>query len=97
MRRVADAFDVGTMSLDRYVPGKAELLDLMLDRISAPDPSVASLGDDWRTTIETLGRRMWRLYLRHPWLPFVDQSPPLLGPNSLAGFEFAVHGLDDSA
>jgi AcrR family transcriptional regulator len=96
MRRVAEALGVGTMSLYRYVPGKAELLDLMLDRISAPDPSVASLGDDWRTAMETLGRGMWQLYLRHPWLPFVDQSRPLLGPNSLDGFEFALHGLDDS-
>jgi AcrR family transcriptional regulator len=96
MRRVAEALDVGTMSLYRYVPGKTELLDLMLDRVSAPDPSVASLGDDWRTAVETLGRGMWQLYLRHPWLPFVDQSRPLLGPNSLDGFEFALHGLDDS-
>jgi AcrR family transcriptional regulator len=96
MRRVAEALDVGTMSLYRYVPGKAELLDLMLGRVSAPDPSVASLGDDWRTAMERLGRGMWRLYLRHPWLPFVDQSRPLLGPNSLDGFEFALHGLDDS-
>ena len=96
MRRVAEALGVGTMSLYRYLPGKAELLDLMLDRISAPDPSIPSLGDEWRTAMETLGRGMWRLYLRHPWLPFVDQSRPLLGPNSLDGFEFALHGLDDS-
>ncbi|MGH8825894.1 MAG: TetR/AcrR family transcriptional regulator [Jiangellaceae bacterium] len=96
MRRVAEALGVGTMSLYRYVPGKAELLDLMLDQISTPDPSVDSLGDDWRTAMETLGRGMWTLYLRHPWLPFVDQSRPLLGPNSLDGFEFALHGMDDS-
>jgi AcrR family transcriptional regulator len=96
MRRVADALGVGTMSLYRYVPGKAELLDLMLDRISGPDPSVDSLGDDWRSAMEALGRDMWRLYTRHPWLPFVDQSRPLLGPNSLDGFELALRGLTDS-
>ena len=45
---------------------------------------------------ETLGRGMWRPYVRHPWPPFVNQSRPLLGPNSLDGFEFALHGLDDS-
>lgn len=33
MRRLSTALDVGTMSLYRYVPGKAELLDLMLDRV----------------------------------------------------------------
>jgi AcrR family transcriptional regulator len=96
MRRVAEALGVGTMSLYRYVPGKAELLDLMLDRISGPDPSVDELGDDWRTALEALGHGMWRLYLRHPWLPFVDQTRPLLGPNSLDGFEFALRGLTDS-
>ena len=34
MRRVAERLSVGTMSLYRYVPGKAELLDVMIDRIS---------------------------------------------------------------
>ncbi len=33
MRRVAERLGVGAMSLYRYVPSKAELLDLMLDRI----------------------------------------------------------------
>jgi AcrR family transcriptional regulator len=96
MRRVAEALGVGTMSLYRYVPGKAELLDLMLDAISGPDPSLDSIDSDWRGAMEALGRGIWRLYLRHPWLPFVDQSRPLLGPNSLDGFEVALHGLTDS-
>jgi AcrR family transcriptional regulator len=96
MRKVAEALGVGTMSLYRYVPGKAELLDLMLDRLGGPDPTVESLGDDWRSALEALGRGIWRLYLRHPWLPFVDQSRPLLGPNSLDGFEVALRGLKAS-
>ncbi|MFF9016307.1 TetR/AcrR family transcriptional regulator [Streptomyces sp. NPDC014870] len=33
MRRVSAELGVGTMSLYRYVPGKTELLDLMLDRV----------------------------------------------------------------
>jgi AcrR family transcriptional regulator len=33
MRKVAEQLGVGTMSLYRYVPGKAELLDLMLDTV----------------------------------------------------------------
>ena len=33
MRRVAERLGVGAMSLYRYVPSKAELLDLMLDTI----------------------------------------------------------------
>ncbi|MFF6927926.1 MULTISPECIES: TetR/AcrR family transcriptional regulator [Streptomyces] len=33
MRRLSTELGTGTMSLYRYVPGKAELLDLMLDRV----------------------------------------------------------------
>lgn len=33
MRRVAERLGVGTMSLYTYVPGKAELLDVMLDTV----------------------------------------------------------------
>src|SRR5262245_7512878 len=33
MRAVAERLGVGTMSLYRYVPGKAELLDVMVDRV----------------------------------------------------------------
>jgi AcrR family transcriptional regulator len=96
MRRVAEALGVGTMSLYRYVPGKAELLDLMIDQTNSLDPPVDRLGDDWRSAMEMLGRGIWRLYLRHPWLPFVDQSRPLLGPNSLDAFELAVRSINDS-
>ena len=37
MRRVATELGVGTMSLYRHVPGKGELLDLMLDRVGGFD------------------------------------------------------------
>ena len=35
MRAVAERVGAGAMSLYRYVPGKAELLDLMVDRVNA--------------------------------------------------------------
>ena len=37
MRSVADRLGVGAMSLYRYVPGKTELLELMLDAVHAED------------------------------------------------------------
>ncbi len=40
MRRVADSLGSSAMSLYTYVPGKAELLDLMVDSVLAPDLSV---------------------------------------------------------
>ncbi|MGH3244468.1 MAG: TetR/AcrR family transcriptional regulator [Spirillospora sp.] len=91
MRRVATRLGVGTMSLYRYVPGKSELLDLMLDRvIENPDPEQAGCADDdsgWREILAADARDYWGLCMAHPWYPFVDQSRPLLGPNSLRGLD----------
>ncbi|MCM3298629.1 TetR/AcrR family transcriptional regulator [Streptomyces pseudogriseolus] len=88
MRRIATELGTGTMSLYRYVPGKAELLDLMLDRVQRPSENPADLGDGtWRSALEALARATLALYRRHPWLLEVNQSRPVLGPSALDGME----------
>jgi AcrR family transcriptional regulator len=95
MRRVARELRVGTMSLYRYVPGKAELLDLMLDAVSDPGKAIAkSQGKEWRGMLEMVARGTRDMYLAHPWLLRVNWSRPVLGPHSLAGLEFVIAGLD---
>ncbi|GHB36779.1 TetR family transcriptional regulator [Streptomyces viridiviolaceus] len=88
MRRIATELGTGTMSLYRYVPGKAELLDLMLDRVQHPSDDAAALGDGtWRAALEAMARATLALYRRHPWLLEVNQSRPILGPRALDGME----------
>ena len=88
MRRIATELGTGTMSLYRYVPGKAELLDLMLDRVQRPSENPADLGEGgWRAALEALGHATLALYRRHPWLMEVNQSRPILGPGALDGLE----------
>ncbi|MFJ4683856.1 TetR/AcrR family transcriptional regulator [Streptomyces sp. NPDC088789] len=88
MRRVAAELGTGAMSLYRYVPGKAELLDLMLDRVQRPSEDPADLGDGtWRSALEAMGRETLALYRRHPWLLHVNQSRPILGPGAMDGME----------
>lgn len=95
MRRVAAELGSGTMSLYRYVPGKGELLDLMLDQVARlPDDAEEHRGEHWRTAMERLARGTWRLYHDHPWLLQVNQSRPLLGPNALAAFDFTLAAFD---
>ncbi|MFE2865216.1 TetR/AcrR family transcriptional regulator [Embleya sp. NPDC059259] len=98
MRRVAAEIGSGTMSLYRYVPGKAELIDLMVDKVNAPgDCAEFPPGSGWRNALEQVARGIWQMYNRHPWLLGVDQARPVLGPNSLLALELTLAAIGDAA
>ncbi|REF38076.1 TetR/AcrR family transcriptional regulator [Thermasporomyces composti] len=95
MRKVAAELGVGTMSLYHYVPGKGELLDLMLDYVvEVPQAPKGKRRQTWREVLETMAWRTWRLYLSHPWLLQVNQARPVVGPKAFAALESVVAGLD---
>lgn len=96
MRRLARELGVGTMSLYRYVPDKSVLLDLMLDRVSAPDHDARpGPGSPWREALQAEAEGGRALYLQHPWLLQVNWSRPVLGPNTVAGLELTLAGLTE--
>jgi AcrR family transcriptional regulator len=96
MRRIAAALGVGAMSLYRYVPGKAELVDLMVDEVYSEDVAAAeAVEGDWRARLEAYGRQEWALYLRHPWMLQIAQGRPMLGPNSMRSTDMALQAVDD--
>ncbi|MEV6280716.1 TetR/AcrR family transcriptional regulator [Nocardia sp. NPDC051832] len=88
MRRVATELGIGTMTLYRYLPGKGELLDLMLDRVQQPTPLDEQL--DWRAALERVAYETLALYRRHPWLIQVNQTRPVMGPAALLGMELVL-------
>jgi len=97
MRRVAERLGAGAMSLYRYVPSKAELLDLMLDTIHAEHVQATPPDtDQWRTMLEWHARQSRALIQRHPWMLHVrhGQRPPL-GPNILAVFNAYLLAIKD--
>jgi AcrR family transcriptional regulator len=99
IRRVADELGVGAMTLYRYVPGKAELLDVMLDTVYGEMPRRVVKGD-WRAKLDEVARENRQLYLNHPWLLQIAVSRPPLGPNVMAKYEYELSaiegiGLDD--
>src|SRR5215207_6107774 len=49
MQRVAERLGFTTMSLYRYVPGKGELIDLMLDAAFGRPPDPEDEAPNWRT------------------------------------------------
>jgi len=94
MRKVADRLGCSAMALYTYVPGKAELLDLMLDTVYGEDVSPAPDGDGWRVAAEASARATWDFYQRHPWVLQVAGGRPVLGPNELDGYEALLRIFD---
>lgn len=93
MRRLSTELGTGTMSLYRYVPGKGELLDLMLDRVYMPGGEAEPPSGGWRAAVEAYARETLVLYREHPWLLQVNQARPVLGPGSVGGLERTLSGI----
>jgi AcrR family transcriptional regulator len=95
MRMLGEELGVSTMSLYRYVPGKPELLDLMLELAYAELPQELAQGD-WPTRLGRVARDTWELHLRHPWMLEVSLYRASLGPYSIYKYErelSAVEGI----
>lgn len=97
MRRVAERLEIGTMSLYTHVPGKGELLDLMLDTVygelvadALPVPQ-----GGWRERLDALARDQWAFFERHPWTLSIATGRSVLGPNEVASYERAMSIVAD--
>ena len=93
MRRVADEVGVGAMTLYGYVPGKGELLDVMLDNVYGELPRRTVPGD-WRAKLDEVARENRELYLHHPWMLQGAISRPPLGPNVMAKYEYELSAVE---
>ena len=81
MRRLGDALGVEAMSLYRYVPGKEDLLDAVVDSLVMAmemDPEVLSAPEDgWQDFLQRLAHGVRRVALEHPKaFPLVASRPP---------------------
>jgi AcrR family transcriptional regulator len=82
MRRVAGHLGVGAMSLYTYVPGKAELFELMIDRAHG-ERELPDEGLGWRLRYAGHAREALAMYRRHPWLVHANLWRLPLGPHVL--------------
>ncbi|WP_067562527.1 TetR/AcrR family transcriptional regulator [Nocardia acidivorans] len=91
MRRLATELGVAPMAAYRYVTGKDELLELMVDFVYAeldlPDGT-----DGWRATMRSIALRTREILLRHPWVSRAAYGAPT--PNQLAVPEATLAVLD---
>lgn len=95
MRRVADTLGISTMSLYTYVPGKAELVDVMLDAALGELAEPEGSDGGWRAGLARVARENWDLYHRHPWmLQVAATSRPPLGPNVISKYDRELRVVD---
>lgn len=93
MQRIAERLGFSTMSLYRYVPGKAELIEVMLDAANGEPPTLDAVEDQWRARLERWARELLVVYWRHPWMVRIAISGPPLGPRQVAWFETALDAI----
>nr|WP_277818657.1 TetR/AcrR family transcriptional regulator [Cellulosimicrobium arenosum] len=95
MRRVAARLGVGAMSLYTYVPGRTELVDLMIDRAYAElDLPVA--GAPWRPALAQYAHQIWDLYQRRPWILQTNMWRTPLAPHVLDAQEAGLRTVVDT-
>ncbi len=95
MRALAARLGVTAMTLYTYVPGKAELLDLMLDAVYTAMPREPwPPGSGRRARLRAVADANRDLYAAHPWAARVSTSRPPLGPGQLAKYEHELGALD---
>ncbi len=94
MRALSARLGVSTMTLYTYVPGKTELLDLMLDTIYGAMPREAwSSQQSWRTRLRAVADANRALYAAHRWAARVSTARPPLGPGQLAKYDHELSAL----
>ena len=86
MRKVASRLGVGAMSLYTYVPGRSELVELMIDRVYG-EHALPSSELPWKQRVEEWARATWRIYAAHPWLLDYNMARLPVGPHVLDASE----------
>ncbi len=91
-RRVAESLGISPMSLYTHVPGKDELLDLMVDAVLGEIERPC--GATWREKLTDVAKQNWTLAMRHPWILEVVTHRPVIGPNLFAKYEMELSAVD---
>lgn len=95
MRALAGRLGVTPMTLYTYVPGKAELLDLMLDEAYRTMVRREPGADEpWPARVTRIAYDNRDLLLRHPWIAEVSVTRPPLGPGVIGKYEHELAAFD---
>ncbi|MEV3936678.1 helix-turn-helix domain-containing protein [Glycomyces sp. NPDC049804] len=94
MRNVAVELGTGAASLYRYVASRDDLLDLMIDAAAAECRFEPPSGDQVADLV-AVGEVLHAAMMRHPWLPELAVTRPVLGPGAVAVLDHVLDVLAD--
>ncbi|WP_242895368.1 TetR/AcrR family transcriptional regulator [Actinomadura litoris] len=93
MQRVAERLGVTKMALYRYVPGKVELVALMIDLAFGEPPTLTAITGGWRPKLDTWARRLLTRFQAHTWTLEVTIGARAIGPDEMSWMEQATAAL----
>ncbi|MBU3063093.1 TetR/AcrR family transcriptional regulator [Nocardia sp. NEAU-G5] len=98
MQRLAERLGCTKMALYRYVPGKAELIALMLDEAMGNAPDLVAVAknsteEPWRAQMRAWTVTTFEWQRAHPWTLDVTLRSRLFGPNEIGWMEAALAAL----
>jgi AcrR family transcriptional regulator len=88
MHRVAADLGFTKMSLYRYVPGKTELVAVMLEQAIGSPPALP--GGSWRASLTMWASALLERYGAHRWALEATAGARPIGPNELSWMESAL-------
>ena len=95
IRALAERLGVSAMTIYTYLPGKAELLDLMVDAVYAAMPRAPwPRRQRWRARVRAVADANRALFDAHPWAARVSTARPPLGPGLMEKYEHELGALD---
>jgi AcrR family transcriptional regulator len=94
MQRVAVDLGFTKMALYRYLPGKNDLVALMVEHALGGPPDLR--GMSWRPGLRAWAHALLAAHLRHPWTVEAVPLPRPLGPHELSWTEAALALLLDT-
>lgn len=93
MEKLAREFGFTPMALYRYVPGKAELIGLMVDRGIGMPPTLEGEATAWRDKLLRWAEALADVFRRHPWSLEATGRLRVMGPCELAWLEAGMGAL----
>ncbi|MFG2276114.1 TetR/AcrR family transcriptional regulator C-terminal domain-containing protein [Streptomyces chartreusis] len=92
IRRVAAALKTRPMGLYSFIDRKEDLVDLMIDEVSA-EGILEEVPTDWREGLAAVARAIHRTGQAHPWLAGAAGRRPRIGPNAIRLVDQSLHAI----